>query len=95
MYTIYVVQKTLDGYREEFIRELYDAGVVDAVRKEDGCIRYDYYFSEKDKNEILLLEAWESEEHQKVHLSQPHMDSLRAIKAKYVVDTRLGEYEVK
>jgi len=95
MYTIYVVQKTLEGHREAFIEALYDAGVVEAVRAEDGCIRYDYYFSEKDKNEILLIEAWETQEHQKIHLTQPHMDTLRAIKAQHVIESKLGEFELK
>lgn len=95
MYTIYVVQKTMDGHREDFIRELTEAGVVAAVRAEEGCYRYDYYYSEKDPNEILLLEAWESQEHQQVHLTQPHMDTLRKIKTKHVLDTKLGEFVLK
>ena len=95
MYTIYVVQKTREGCREEFIRALYEAGVVDAIRAEDGCYRYDYYFSEGDSTEILLLEAWESEAHQKTHLTQPHMDTLRAIKSRYVTETTLGEFVLK
>ncbi len=95
MYTIYVIQKTKDNTREQFVQELYAAGVVDAVRNEDGCYRYDYYFSEKDKNEILLIEEWESAAHQKTHLAQPHMDTLREIKSKYVLDTKLGEFEIK
>ena len=70
-------------------------GIVDEIRKEDGCIRYDYYFSEKDPDEILLLEAWESKRHQEIHLEQPHMESLRAIKPEFVVSTSLGEFELK
>ena len=95
MYTIYVVFKTFDGKREEYIRRLQSEGIVEAVRKEEGCIRYDYYFSEKDKNEILLIEAWETQEHQKIHLTQPHMDTLRAIKAQHVIESKLGEFELK
>ena len=95
MYTIYVVFKTVDGKREQFIEKVKSEGIVDAVRAEDGCLRYDYYFSEKDKNEILLIEAWESAEHQKVHIAQPHMDRLREIKQDYILSTTLGEFELK
>lgn len=95
MYTIYVVFKTVDGKREQFIEKVKSEGIVDAVRAEDGCLRYDYYFSEKDKNEILLIEAWESAEHQKVHITQPHMDRLREIKQDYILSTTLGEVELK
>ena len=95
MYTIYVVFKTLDGKREEYINRLYKEGIVDAVRAEDGCIRYDYYFSEKDKNEILLIEAWETKQHQVNHIETPHMARLREIKGDYVLSTTLGEFELK
>lgn len=95
MYTIYVVFKTFDNKREEYIELLKNEGIVDAVRAEDGCIRYDYYFSEKDKNEILLIEAWETKEHQARHIEQPHMARLRELKGGYVISTQLGEFELK
>lgn len=95
MYTIYVVFKCVEGKREEYIEKLKSQGIVDAIRKEDGCIRYDYYFSEKDPDEILLLEAWESKNHQQIHLEQPHMEALRDLKPEYVISTKLGEFELK
>ncbi len=95
MYTIYVVFKCFDGKREAFIERVKDEGVVDAIRAENGCIRYDYYFSEKDPSEILLIEAWETKEHQQIHLTQPHMDTLRSFKGEYIEATTLGEFEIK
>ena len=95
MYTIYVVFKCVPGKREEYIEKLKAEGIVDKVREEDGCIRYDYYFSEKDPDEILLIEAWESKKHQEIHIDQPHMARLRELKPAYVVSTQLGEFEIK
>ncbi len=95
MYTIYVVFKCVPGKREEYIETLKKEGIVDAVRKEDGCIRYDYYFSEKDSDEILLIEAWESKKHQEIHIEQPHMARLRELKPDYVLSTTLGEFELR
>ena len=92
MYTIYVVFKSVPGKREEYIEKLYNEGIVDEIRKEDGCIKYEYYFSEKDENEILLIEYWETKEKQQIHLTMPHMDKMRAIKADYIVSTELGEF---
>ena len=95
MYTIYVVFKCVPGKREEYIEKLKAEGIVDKVREEDGCIRYDYYFSEKDPDEILLIEAWESKKHQEIHIDQPHMARLRELKPDYVISTQLGEFEIK
>ena len=95
MYTIYVTFNCFDGKREAFIEKLHSEGIVTAIRAEDGCIRYDYYFSEKDKNEILLIEAWETKDHQQIHIGQPHMARLREIKNDYVKETKLGEFLLK
>ncbi len=95
MYTIYVKFQCLDGKREAFVKKVREEGIYDAIHREDGCILYDYYFSETDKNELLLIEAWESKHHQEVHIDQPHMAALRALKPDYIVSTKLGEFEVK
>ena len=95
MYTIYVIFKCVPGKREEYIERLKAEGIVDAVRKEEGCIRYDYYFSENNLDEILLIEAWESKRHQEIHIEQPHMLRLRELKPNFVLSTQLGEFELK
>ena len=92
MYTIYVKFTCLPDRRAAFIQKVKDSGILDAVRAENGCIKYDYYLSEKDPNELLLIEQWETKEHQQIHITQPHMDSLREIKDDYIADTFLGEF---
>ena len=62
-----------------------------SLNEEDGCIRYDYYLSEKDPNELLLIEQWESKEDQQVHLTQPHMAAMRKFKDDYILKTTLEE----
>lgn len=94
MYTIYVVFKSFDGKREAFVERAKAEGIVDEIRKENGCIRYDYYYSEKDPNEILLIEEWESKEHQQIHIEQPHMARLREFKNDYIESTKLSEFEI-
>lgn len=91
MYTIYVKFECLPQKREAFIQKVKDTGVLDAIRAEDGCIRYDYYLSEKDPDELLLIEQWATKEHQQVHIAQPHMALLREFKGDYIGKTTLGE----
>ena len=95
MYTIYVKFDCLPEKREAFVEAVKDEGILAAIRAEDGCIRYDYYFSDSDENELLLIEAWESKRHQQIHIEQPHMARLREIKDDYIQNTTLGEFEVK
>jgi quinol monooxygenase YgiN len=95
MYTIYVQFKCHEGKREAFVEAVKKEGILAAIRAEDGCIRYDYYFSEADENELLLIEAWETKHHQQVHIEQPHMARLREMKDGYIETTELGEFEIK
>ena len=95
MYTIYVKFECLPQKREAFIKKVKETGILEAIRAEDGCIRYDYYLSEKDLNELLLIEQWESKRHQQIHIEQPHMVHLREFKDDYITNTVLGEIELK
>lgn len=89
--TLYVRYLAKPGCRETFLHQLTTHGIIDAIRREDGCLRYDYFLSVQNADEILLVEQWESEEKQQVHLRTTHMDRLRELKAQYVADARLGK----
>lgn len=95
MYTIYVVFKCFPEKRERFVERVKEEGILEAILAEDGCRKYEYYFSESDPNELLLIEAWDSREHQRVHIGQPHMEMLRSLKDDYIISTELGEFEIK
>lgn len=93
MYTIYVKYECLPQKRESFIQKVKDTGIMNAIRAEDGCIKYDYYLSEKDPDVLLLIEQWETKKHQQIHLTQSHMERMREFKDDYISKTVLGEIE--
>lgn len=77
------------GRREEFLRRIVEGGILAAIRAEEGCLRYDYYLSCQNEDEILLLEEWGTAEHQRTHMEQEHMKRLRVIKDDCIADTQL------
>ena len=87
--TLHVTYTAKPGCREAFVRQIVTEGILTAIRGEDGCLAYDYYFSAQDENVVLLIERWESEAHQRVHMQQSHMASLRKIKEAYIDSVRL------
>lgn len=95
MHTIYVKFICRPEKREAFVERMRKEGIYDAILQEEGCIRYDYYYSEKEPNELLLIEAWETKEHQQKHITQPHMAKLRELKDDYIIETKLGEFDLK
>ena len=74
--TLYVRYLAKPGCRETFLRQLTTHGIIDAIRREDGCLRYDYFLSVQNADEILLVEQWQTEQQQQAHLRTPHMDQL-------------------
>lgn len=95
MFTLLVKFDCRQGKREAFIEKVKSSGILAEIRAEDGCIKYDYYFAEKDSNEILLIEQWKSKQHQQIHINRPHMVKLREFKGDYIVNTVLKEVEIK
>ena len=94
-FTILVIYKAkYDGAREDFVKELTEKGVLDAIRKENGCFNYDYYYSNEDKLKLVLFEKWESQEHQKIHMTQPHMATAMNIKSKYIEKAELKQIDI-
>lgn len=70
-----------DGCEAELEKVL--SGVVDEVRKEDGCIRYDLHKSDHG-NAFLFYEIWESPAHLEAHAQTPHIDAMRMASADLV-----------
>lgn len=95
-FTILVIYKAkYEGAREEFVKELTERGVLDAIRAENGCLNYEYYYSNEDKCKLVLFEKWESTDHQKIHMTQPHMALAMEIKSKYIDSAELKQIDIK
>mgnify|MGYP005787415049 CR=1 FL=1 len=78
------------GMRDQFLAEV--AAVQQTVRREAGCVQYDYFLSADDPDKLLLVEKWTSAEAQKVHSTQPHMDLIAAAKDRCVARSELEFY---
>lgn len=86
---IFVTYTAKTGTREKFVNEIFSGNLLETIRNEEGCISYDYYYPVQEKDSITLIEKWETQEHQKCHLQQPHMEELRKIKERYITDTKV------
>lgn len=82
-----VTYEVKPGERENLVNAVTEAGILEKIRKEDGCISYQYYFDSTDANRILLMEKWETEAKQQEHLKTAHMEAFKGIKEQYVLNT--------
>ena len=90
-YLIFVTYHAKKGEAKAFVRELEESGAAELVRAEDGCIRYDYFFSAAEPDTVLLFEEWKSARHQQIHMTQPHIALIKAAKEKYILDTEFRD----
>lgn len=56
-----------DGNARKFVEEMISSCTVDAIRVEEGNLRYEYYQSLDDLETILLIDSWANREAIDVH----------------------------
>lgn len=71
------------GNAEKFAREMIKSGTVDAIRKESGNLRYEYYRTFDDPETILLIDSWVSQEALDAHHASPMMKTITDLREKY------------
>lgn len=72
-----------DGNARKFVEEMESGGTADAIRAEEGNLRYDYFFSAADPETVLLIDSWTSQEAIDAHHATPMMETSAALREKY------------
>ena len=71
------------GNARRFAEEMESSGTAEAIRKEAGNLRYEYYFPMNDPETVLLIDAWEDQKAIDAHHASPMMSTLAALREKY------------
>ncbi|MCQ2560485.1 MAG: antibiotic biosynthesis monooxygenase [Clostridia bacterium] len=95
MILVRVKYRAPEGKREEFVQQLFDEGLPQACRAEEGCISYDYYYSVEDPNEVLLLECWKNESAIMAHGNEPHFNRITEVKAENGIKSIIERFDAK
>ena len=56
--TIHIYYSGTGGNAKKFAEEMVSSGTVDAIRSEEGNLRYDYFFPMADAETVLLIDSW-------------------------------------
>ena len=81
-----------DGNARKFVEEMISSGTVDAIRAEEGNLRYEYYQSMDDPETILLIDSWESQEAIDKHHASPMMETITKLREKYDLRMTVERY---
>ncbi len=81
-----------DGNARKFAEEMVSSGTVDAIRAEEGNLRYEYYQSLDDPETILLIDSWVDQEAIDKHHATPMMDTIAKLREKYDLHMTVERY---
>lgn len=81
-----------NGSARAFVREMESSGTADAVRREEGNERYEYFFSASDPETVLLIDRWRNQEAINAHHASPMMKTIIELREKYDLHMKVEHY---
>ena len=72
-----------NGNARRFAEEMESSGTADAIRTEDGNLRYEYYQSLDDPETVLLIDSWRDQQAIDAHHASPMMATITALRENY------------
>lgn len=91
--TINIYYSGKNGSAKEFANEMITSGIVDRIRKEEGNLRYEYFFPVDDPETVLLIDKWKNEEALDVHHKSEMMKEIAELREKYDLKMRVEKYK--
>ena len=83
MITVNLYYTGENGSARVFAEEMVRSGVVDAIRAEDGNLRYEYFYPMDDPETVLLIDQWRNQAAIDAHHASPMMAEIAALRDKY------------
>ena len=72
-----------NGAAKAFAEEMTKSGTVEAIRKEEGNLRYEYYLSFDNPETVLLIDEWADQAAIDRHHTSPMMKIIAELRDKY------------
>lgn len=77
---------------EKFAKEMISSGIVNDIRREEGNLRYEYFFPLEDKTTVLLIDSWKDQRSLDIHHASPMMEKITALREKYQLHMKVERY---
>lgn len=90
--TINIYYTGQNGSAKAFAKEMIDLGIVEAIRKEEGNLKYEYFTSFNDQETILLIDRWVSQEALDTHHKSEMMQKIIELRNKYNLTMKVERF---
>jgi quinol monooxygenase YgiN len=76
----------------KFAEEMEASGTADAIRAEEGNLRYEYFFPMNDPETVLLIDSWRDQAAINAHHASPMMGTIAALREKYDLHMKVERF---
>ncbi len=90
--TINIYYTAVNGAARAFAEEMSALGIADAIREEDGNLRYEYFFPMNDPETVLLIDSWRDQAALDKHHESNMMAQIAALREKYDLHMKVERY---
>ena len=92
MITVNLYYTGSNGSARAFAEEMVRSGTVDAIRAEEGNLRYEYFFPMDDPETVLLIDQWRDQAAIDTHHASPMMGQIAALREKYGLHMKVERF---
>lgn len=90
--TVNIYYTGKNGSAKMFAEEMVNSGTVELIRREEGNIRYEYFFPMDDKETVLLIDSWTNQESIDRHHKTEMMKTIFSLREKYDLHMRVERF---
>lgn len=83
MITVNLYYTGINGNARAFVNEMESSGIADAIRNEQGNLKYEYFQPLDDPETVLLIDSWVDQKAIDLHHSTPMMQKIIELREKY------------
>ncbi len=92
MITVNLYYKGTNGNARAFVEEMESSGIAEAIRAEEGNLRYEYFQPMDDPETVLLIDSWTDQAAIDAHHASPMMKQLAELREKYDLHMTVERY---
>jgi len=92
MITLNLYYTGQNGSARAFAEEMVRSGVAEAIRAEDGNLRYEYFFPMDEAETVLLIDQWRDQAAIDAHHASPMMEKIAALREKYDLHMKVERF---
>lgn len=90
--TINLYYKGSGGAARKFAEEMEKSGIAEAIRREEGNLRYDYFTPLADPETVLLIDSWRDQQALDTHHASSMMEKITELRIKYDLHMKVERY---